>query len=45
MAFGTIVVVAGVLRLAASTLAADTKGRRDAIYWVVAGTVAAIAQL
>ena len=35
-------VVAGALRLAASMLAADTKGLRDAMYWMVAGTVAAI---
>jgi hypothetical protein len=42
LALGTIVVVAGALRLAASMLASDTKGGRDAVYWVVAGTVAAI---
>jgi len=42
VALGTIAVVAGVLRLTASMLVADTKGRRDAVYWVVAGTVAAI---
>jgi hypothetical protein len=44
LALGTIAVVAGALRLAASMLAADTKGRRNAVYWVVAGTVAALAQ-
>jgi hypothetical protein len=42
---GMITVVAGALRLSASMLAADTKGRRNALYWVITGAVTAIAQL
>jgi hypothetical protein len=42
LALGTIAVMAGVLRLAGSALLADAKGRRDALYWVVAGALTAI---
>ena len=44
MALGMIAVVAGALRLAASLVAADARARRDALYWVIAGTLTALAR-
>jgi hypothetical protein len=44
-ALGMIAVVAGALRLGASMLAADTTGRRDAVYWVLAGTLTALSAI
>jgi hypothetical protein len=45
LAVATIAVLAGALRFAASTMAADVNGRRNAIYWLVAGALAATAAL
>jgi hypothetical protein len=44
-ALGTIAVLAGAVRLAASMMAADVKGRRNAMYWLAAGALAATAAL
>jgi hypothetical protein len=41
-AVGTMMVVHEILRWVASSLAADSEGRRASSYWLVAGALAAL---
>jgi len=45
MVLGTIAVLMGATRAAASALAGDGRGRRAAVRWVVAGALAALATM